>query len=327
MPHGDQHMPNRQRDNVSQALFRHLLYLIATGKWPDGMRLPSIREAEKLFGASRTTVQQAYQALVTHHLVESKPRSGYIVKMQSGDAWISRNRSELERLFKSFSRTIIRSAGLAPLPVLRYLTRLAEIDDHEHPSCAFVECTSQQTEGHAREIEKRLGISVLPMTVGDVIDRTSGMPANIKSIVTTHFHHAELLPLQSRRKLEVLAVPIEISPLFRKQVKLMKGPLVFLETERQMAQDITDDVRELLADMPISTMIVDSIPIALDEFLANRSPHRDRVTTVLLSPRDWGSLDEKRRNHPDVKVVSFSICDGSWDSIAEFVGMPIGPFG
>jgi DNA-binding FadR family transcriptional regulator len=60
------------------------------------MGLPSIREAERVFGVSRTTVQQAYQALVIHQLIESKPGSGYVVRVQSGNAWISQHRIELE---------------------------------------------------------------------------------------------------------------------------------------------------------------------------------------------------------------------------------------
>jgi len=320
-------MPHGQRDNVAQTLFRHLLYLVATGKWPEGMRLPSIREAERLFGASRTTVQQAYQALATHQLVESKPRSGYVVKPQSGDAWISRNRSELEGLYKSFSQAIIRSTGLAPLPVLRYITRLADIDDHEHPSCAFVECTALQAEGHAKEINDRLGISVSPRTVSDLIDKGRTLPVHIKSVITTHFHRAELLPLRTQLGIELLAVPIEASPLLRRQIELLKGPVIFLETEKQMAQDITGDAQQLLSDMPISTMTVDSIPVALHEIFGEVTPHPNQASIVLLSPRDWGSLNDEWRSHPNVHVVSYSICESSWDSIAEFVGMPIGPLG
>jgi len=323
----ERNLPDPQRDNVADNLFRHLLYLIATGKWPGGMRLPSIRAAEKLFGASRTSVQQAYQSLVTHQLVESKPRSGYIVKVQSGDDWILRHRSELRRLYESFSQTIIRSTGLAPLPALRYLTRLADILDHEHPSCAFIECTSLQAEGHAREIRDRLGISVVPMTVGDVAGKRLKLPSRMRFAITTHFHHAEISPLRARRGLEILAVPIEVSPSLQSQVELLKGPIVLLETERQMALDISDDARGLVSRLPISTMAVDSVPAALHEILGKGHLHRHRGTTVLLSPRDWGFLDEKWRKHPRVQVISFSICESAWDSIAEFLGMPIGPLG
>ena len=327
MPRSEHLVPGQQRDNVAHILFRHLLYLIATGKWPEGMRLPSIRAAEELFGASRTTVQQAYQTLVTHQLVESRPRSGYVVKSQSGDAWILRNRSELERLYKSFSQTIIRSTGLAPLPVLRYITRLADIDDHEHPSCAFAECTFLQAEGHAKEIRNRLGISVLPVTVGDITGRCLRLPSHLKFIITTHFHYAELQPIQSQYSVEIFAVQIEISPSFQKQVELSKGPVVLLETEKQMAQDITDDARELMSNLPITAVTVESIPVALRNLLKGSYQQGDQATTVLLSPRDWGSLDETWRNHPKVKVVSFSIRETAWHSLAEFVGMPLGPLG
>jgi DNA-binding transcriptional regulator YhcF (GntR family) len=321
-------VPDPQRDNAADNLYHHLLYLIATGKWLEGTRLPSIRTAEKLFGASRTTVQQAYQMLANHRLVESKPKSGYIVKAQPGNAWISRNRSELKDLYEDFSKTILTSTGLAPLPVLRYLTRLAAILDHESPSCAFIECTDSQADDHAREIKDRLGISVLPLTVDEVATDGSDLPRHIKFAITTLFHQVELSSLQSRHGIEMIAVPIEVSPVLKEQVASLKRRIVFLETEGQMAQDISDDARQIMNDMPISTMTVECIADSLSELLGQPSPNdTDEGVTVMLSPRDWGRLDDKWRGHPHVRRVAFSICESAWDTIAEFLGMPIGPLG
>jgi hypothetical protein len=283
--------------------------------------------AEKLFGASRTTVQQAYQMLVSHGLVESKPKSGYIVRRQTGNAWISRNRSELRELYEGIAETIANSTGLAPLPVLRYLARLAEIIDHDNPSCAFIECTLRQAEDHAREITDRLGISVVPLTVETVLDDDSDFPRHIRFAVTTHFHKAELMPFQANRDIEMVAVPIEVSPSLKKQMESTAGRVVFLETEQQMAKDISDDARQLMNDMPISTMTVDSITDSLQRLLRHPSDDSKPPPNILLSPRDWGRLDDEWRDHPRVKPVAFSICESAWDTIAEFLGMPIGPLG
>lgn len=318
-------IPNPQRDNAADGLFRHLLYLIATGKWPEGMRLPSLRAAESLFGASRATIQQAYQMLVSYKLVQSRPKSGYTVRRQGADAWISRHRIALRSLYEDFTDTIVRTTRLAPLPALRYITKLAEILDHERPSCAFIECTLWQAEGHAREINDRLGVSVLPMRVEDALDKNREWPSNIKSVITTHFHHAELLALRSQRDFEIIAIPIEVSPLLWQQVNQVNGPIVFLETEEQMAQDIAHDAQQLMSDLPISTLTVDNIEASLSEILAERSTRQNQSTTILLSPRDWGNLSEELRNLPNLSVATFSICEGAWNTIADFLGMPIGP--
>jgi hypothetical protein len=172
-----------------------------------------------------------------------------------------------------------------------------------------------------------MGISVLPMMVADLVARRLRLPAHIKFVITNHFHHADLLPLRSQRDLRIFAVPIEVSLLLRKQVDLLTGPIVFLETERQMAQDITDDVRGIMSELPVSTVTVDDIAVSLQEILGKAPSHQAPTTTVFLSPRDRGSLDEAWRNHPNVKVVSFSICETAWGSIGEFIGMPIGPLG
>ncbi len=318
-------IPDLQRVNAADSLYRHILYLIATGKWPEGMRLPSIRKAENLFGASRTTVQEAYQMLVSHKLVQSKTKSGFTVRRQGANAWISRHRALLKSLYEDVADGITKTTGLATLPVLRYITRLAEIVDHEHPSCAFIECTRLQAESHAREIRDRLGISLLPMTVDEVVAEQSDWPSHIKLAITTHFHHTELLSLEPQIECEIVAIPIEVSPLLRQRIDNVEGPIIFLETEQQMAQDIAQDAQKLMSDLPLSTVTVDNIENALADVLGRRSTIQDQLTTVLLSPRDWGDLDKEWRSHPNVMVVTFSICKRAWNTIAEFLGMPIGP--
>ena len=327
MKRPQKNVANLQRDSAADNIFRHILYLIATGKWPEGMRLPSIRKAESLFGASRTTVQEAYQMLVSHKLVQAKPKSGYIIRKQGADACISRHRAVLKSLYEDFVEAITRTTDLAPLPVLRYITRLAEILDHQMPSCAFIECTLLQAEGHAREIKDRLGVSVLPLTMENAFDRQSEWPSNIKLAITTHFHHSELLSLRPQNDFKIIAIPIEVSPLLRRQIDQVNGPIVFLETEEQMARDIVHDAQQFMNDLPISTLVIGDIDRSLSEILGEKSTNQGQATTVLLSPRDWGNLNEELRSHPNVSVVTFSICESAWNMIAEFLGLPIGPLG
>jgi hypothetical protein len=263
--------------------------------------------------------------LVSQKLVQSKAKSGFTVKRHRANAWISRHRITLESLYEDFAETITRTTNLAPLPALRYITRLAEILDHEKPSCAFIECTHLQAEGHTREIKDRLGISILPMTVENAVGKRIEWPSHIKLAITTHFHHTELLSLEPQIECEIVAIPIEVSPLLRQRINQAKGPIVFLETEQQMAQDIAHDAQNLMSDLPLSTVTVDNVEKALADILVASCPIQDQESTILLSPRDWGNLNKEWRSHPNVMVVTFSICERAWNTIAEFLGMPIGP--
>ncbi|MGD8605062.1 MAG: GntR family transcriptional regulator [Anaerolineales bacterium] len=320
-------LPDPPKEKAAESLFRHFLYLIATGKWSEGTRIPSIRKAEKLFGVSRTTVQMAYQLLVNQGLVESKPKSGYVVKKQLANAWIARHRDKLRSLYDEFSEAIGGSTGLATLPVMRYLTKLAEIIDHERPSCAFIECTLLQAEQHVQEIGDRLAVQVVPMTVNRALDLSTEWPSYIKSAITTHFHHAELVSLRSSRSLELTAIPIEVSPDIRECVAEAEGPVILLETERQMARDIAFDAQQITRHVPIETITVDDVEKSLSRVLGEGSSGAAHETTVLLSPRDWGKLNNEWRTHPNVRVITFRICESAWNIVAEFLGMPIGPLG
>ena len=74
---GQSHSPST--DRKVDRLHTHCLYRIATGKWPEGERLPSVREAERRWGVDRRTVLVAYHRLAEAGLVRRVDRSGFYV--------------------------------------------------------------------------------------------------------------------------------------------------------------------------------------------------------------------------------------------------------
>ena len=54
---------------------------IERGAIRPGERLPSIRSASELFGASKNTIVDAYERLVASGQIESKPGSGFYVSL------------------------------------------------------------------------------------------------------------------------------------------------------------------------------------------------------------------------------------------------------
>ena len=62
-----------------EQLYRSLSDEIRTGERPAGSRLPGKRSMAGQLGVSVNTVDTAYQILAAEGLVESRPRSGFVV--------------------------------------------------------------------------------------------------------------------------------------------------------------------------------------------------------------------------------------------------------
>jgi hypothetical protein len=301
--------------------------MIGCGKWPAGMRMPSIRDAEKEWGVNRMAIQQAYKKLASQGIAVSKPRSGYYVTSQESIHRISDHRVELENLYRTFSDTVTKTTGLAPLPVFRYLAKLARIRDKEAPMCAFVECSLTQAEAHAEEVIDRLGLSVMPMTVADIAGRENRIPKCVSVLLTTYFHSTQLMPLCKPGRLEVVAVPVEVSPQLVELVEHSHNVLILLETEQQTARTVADDAGRILDCPPLEIKITSNIHATLTEMLESSISAEVPGTFALVSPREWNSIDQKWRDHPNVQLVPFQIREEAWDLIADVVGMPLGALG
>lgn len=316
-----------QISNRQESVYDHCLMMIGCGKWPTGMRLPSIRDAEKEWGVNRMAIQQAYKKLASQGLVISKSRSGYYVTGQENIHRISDHRIELENLYRKFSDSIKKTTGLAPLPVFRYLARLAQIRDKETPQCVFVECTQLQAEAHAGEIADRLKVSVMSMTIEEISGKRNRIPKHVSKLLTTHFHSAQLMPLCKSGRLEVVAVPVEVSPQLAELANHSRKALILLEKEQQTARTVADDAGRILKREPLEIRITDNIHATLADMLESPRPAEVPETFILVSPHEWKSIDPKWKDHPNVQLVPFRIREEAWDLIADVVGMPLGGLG
>lgn len=316
-------MPKPAIGNKADEVVKHCLYMIATGKWLDGSRLPSIRVAEREWSVNRLTVQKAYRRLEQMGLVERKPKSGYYIAGRPSLERISRHRYELDRLYDNFAQQIKRETALSVAPVFQYLARMAEIRTRERPECVFAECTSIQAEGHAREIYERLAIPVLPLTTTEIGGLRTRIPASVRTILTSHFHLRELKHLEDPQDLSVHAVPIEVSPDLGTELQLYSNKVVLLETEESMAQHIASDASSLSNGVTLPVEVVGDPEAYLESELSDYSPSDDQPM-ILLSPRLWGAINSKWRYNPRVRPVSFIICESAWPAIADAIGLPLG---
>jgi DNA-binding transcriptional regulator YhcF (GntR family) len=317
----------RQNRKAEDSVYEHCIMLIATGKWPSGSKMPSVREAEALFGVNRVAVHEAYKRLASQRIAVARPRAGYFVSDQEDVRRISGNRVVLENLYHSFAETIAQSTGLASLPVFRYLTRLARIRDKEAPSCAFAECTEIQSQTHTAEIADRLQVSVLSMTLDDIAGRRDRIPRDVRVLLTTHFHYAELAPLREAGDLEVVAVPIEVSPEVAALVKNPGKALLLLKDAQETAGTVAEDAGRRLGRGPLEVRIETDLHGTLADILGPLDSVGKTEAVVFVSPREWVGMGERWRSHPNVHLMPFRIEDAAWDLIADVVGMPLGALG
>ena len=308
----------KHTDNKVDALAQHCLYLIATGKWQAGSRLPSVRAAEETWGMNRLTIQKAFRQLEQNGLVVSRPKSGFFVSDAATLSDVTRHRYVLENLLETFREIVYRETSLSPLSALRYLSHLEELQSREKPESAFCECTLLQAQGHAQEIEQRLHMSVLPMTLEQIGGNRQHIPGHVRTLLTTHFHYSLLAPLTDS-SLKVVPIPIEVSPHLQERIRLSSGAVFFLERDAVSASDIAADSLKILEQVPMEIVVSQEIEKEIERLTRH---HEKRL--ILLSPQNWGSIGEAWRKSPLVQPIEFRICPTAWPQVAEAMGAVLG---
>jgi DNA-binding transcriptional MocR family regulator len=76
--------PMAARIPLYESFAQELAGQIMAGTFPEGSRIPALRESAEQRGLSLSTVLQAYRLLETRGLIEARPQSGYYVKYRPG---------------------------------------------------------------------------------------------------------------------------------------------------------------------------------------------------------------------------------------------------
>jgi DNA-binding transcriptional regulator YhcF (GntR family) len=308
--------PLRRADAVET----HCLYAIATGRWPEGTRLPSVRAAERRFGVDRRTVMEAYGRLVEKGLAERRDRAGYYVRSGPALGRIARHRHELDRLFERAAGEIRRDLGLSPLGVFRYFAQLAGQRASEAPECAFVECTRAQASAHAAEVARRFELPCLPLSLAELDGRRARVPRSVRTLLVSAFHFADLQSLGDD-ELTVTSVPIEVSPTLADPLRRPGARATVFDADEQEARDMRDDVARIA---PHADLDARGVPNPARELLAVVSETTRSGRLALLSPRLSGVAPESLRTDPRVLEVEFRVRPDAWPSLADALGLPLG---
>ena len=320
------HLPWRVSETGSKvdAVASRCFYMIAMGKWPPGTRLPSVRSLESRWSVNRLTVLKAYGMLAARGLVDHKPNGSFYVADVPRGRDFTRDRMVLENLYEEVMAGIREETDLSPQGVLNMLARIGESKAREAPEAAFVECSRSQAADHAGEIEARLGVPVLPLSLDEVRGKKMAVPSHVRLVFTTSFHVDEIQPLKERGA-EVVALPIEISPELLEDLSAA-AEVTFVETAGDLARRTRKDAMYM---MGIENPRVEIVP-DIGEFLsANLRPGGGtRADHIYLVPqKEWERLDRGLKDHPQARAIECRLSDSAWGTVAAALRLPFGAAG
>ena len=291
-------------------IVQHCIYEIATGKWSALQKLPSVREAENLWGVNRHTVLAAYRELEKIGLVFSKDRSGYYV-VDNGETDVFD--TGLNKLYAKLKNMIAKHTDLNLAYAFRYFSAMAISESEANPTYAFLECTNHQAEDHTKEIFQKLNIVVQPISINnDKIDPE--IPQSVEILMTTGFHISEVNLIGKKLKKKVINIPIEIDPDFLKKTQNKFRKMMLVEFEDNMSSNIFNDIKRVIGPVQLErkliTNIEEELPSLIDE-------------SILLSPRVWGQASSAIKSDKRVRLIRFKISDTSWKVISQALKIPL----
>ena len=296
-------------------IVQHCIYEIATGKWTALQKLPSVREAEILWGVNRLTVLAAYRELEKIGLVISKDRSGYYVVDNGEDDVFD---TGLNKLYNKLKNMITKHSDLNLTYAFRYFNAMAISESRANPTYAFLECTDHQAEDHTKEIFQKLNIVVHPICLHSNELLTPEIPQSVELLMTTGFHIREVNGIGKKLKKKVINIPIEVDPNFLKNTQTKIDKMILVELEDTMSSNILNDIKKLIGNVKLEKKLITNIDEELPSLL-NDSANQ----LILLSPRVWGQASSAIKKDKRVRLIRFKISDASWKLISRALKIPL----
>lgn len=295
-------------------IVQHCIYEIATGKWPPRLKLPSVREAEKLWGVNRLTVLSAYRELEKIGLVKSKNRSGYYVTENDDNEVLDTGLIELYDVVKIL---INKRTDFDLSYAFRYFNAMAISESRTNPVYAFLECTLQQAEDHANEIYQKLNVLVRPICLCEDDTLIPDIPESVQTLMTTGFHIKEVRSIGKKLKKRVVNISIEVDPGIFNKIRDQINKAIVVELENNMSSNISSDIRRLMERVNVEAKLVKNIEKDILSMIADPANQ-----LILVSPRIWGRSSPIIKKDKKVKLIRFRISDASWRVVSRALKIP-----
>ena len=262
-----------------------LRYRVASGQLRPGERLPSLREAERLWGVSLHTVRHAYLVLEREGLLELGEKR--CARIAQGAQEISAAAAHTQSL-QEFAAEVVRTARM------RYgvgADELSRIVGAQARTCSedlwVVECTATLAARLAQQVEARLAVAATPLTLAEL-----GHPAD-GVIVGTYYHYAEIMRATADRNPAPVFLPVEIDTECLGRIRSSGSDRVILcGPDQESLLAMAGDLRRALGDAIRVELRRTRAPA---QVLRSISPS----VPVVLSPESWEALPERDRTAPN----------------------------
>ncbi|MEN1729180.1 MAG: GntR family transcriptional regulator [Pseudomonadota bacterium] len=309
-------------DKASQ-ITTDCVYRIATGVWPVGSKLPSLRQGTAIWDVDPLTIKRAYEALEARGLVRIAPRSGVYVRENAPVFDLRKNLQSLETLYLSVQDQIARDTGLSVVGAFRYLAQLAEQRADVAPECAFVECTTFQSQQLAGEVQRALNVPCSAIALDDLRSGRRLLLPSEGAIFTTGFHYADVSERLADSDVAVVQVAVQFMASRAREVVEGSDRFAVFCLESEQGELIAKEVA-LIADKPDHPSRVASVSPSEALRAVNVAAQGEMV---LVSPSLWQSLPEDIRQRDRVLPYAYDFDTDAIRIMASAVGLPLGGAG
>lgn len=190
---------------------RQIRYLILSGQFKPGMKIPSSRQLSQFLHVNRQTIHNALRILAQEGLIEIKQGSGIFVKTRSTHTTQpSEELLDLAREAVQRARDIGYSyedlIGAISLAGYSGLVPLVSADDSY---VVFVECNQPILESYKKDIEQELSIKVIPYLLEELHEGNAAVLSVVTGaelIVTTFTHLHEVKKLLQDYSVDIVGV-------------------------------------------------------------------------------------------------------------------------
>lgn len=275
-------------------------YRVALGRMRPGDPLPSLREAEALWGVSLHTVRQAYLALEREGLVETGDRRRARIAWNAAAAAPDGSAQTLRAFAAEMVRTARLRYGVEPLALAQVIRDLSGAG----PARVWVvECARSLAARLASQVEARLGAQAAPLTLADLRPPPEGL------IVGTYYHHAEVALAAAEAGIEPTFLPVEIDPDFLQRIRgFASSRLVLSGPDEESLQAMADDLRLALDGATAVEIHRTSAP----ETLLGTVPP---TVPLILTPESWDALPERFRGAPNLVAHASRFTDEALEQL------------
>jgi GntR family transcriptional regulator len=178
-----------------QTVVSHVMDRLASGLYPPGSRLPTVRELALELGVHRNTVIKAYKSLGDLGLVSATPGRGtFAVGRVAADG----RRFHAQQIGDRLAECILRArrGNISEAELRRAIEeQIARIYHAPPPRGAFVECNAEDLRVAITEIEQQSDVRLAPVYLDALATDPAGVAAHYDVVFTSLFHLLEVREL------------------------------------------------------------------------------------------------------------------------------------